>query len=82
MWRPAKAGAMLFKREAMEETGITERFLNMNILAEKYSTAECWKRQENHLFIVYKIYSDIVPVLNYTNPKAVEYFTEKESKKK
>ncbi|MFH0821056.1 MAG: hypothetical protein V1908_04765, partial [Candidatus Peregrinibacteria bacterium] len=37
-------------------------------------------RQENHLFIIFKIFSDAIPVLNYES-ESCRYFTENELKK-
>jgi isopentenyl-diphosphate delta-isomerase len=67
------------KREANEELGLTGEFkyeyvdraiYNRNIIG----------RQENHFFIMYKIYSDAKPILN-NESVSCRYFTEDELRK-
>jgi 8-oxo-dGTP pyrophosphatase MutT (NUDIX family) len=67
------------KREAMEEVGITGDF-KYEYVGRKVFDREVLERRENHLFIVYKIYSDAAPVLNYES-ESCKYFTEKELQK-
>lgn len=64
------------KREAEEELGLTgdykyelagKAILNRNVIG----------RQENHYFIVYKIFSDAEPKLNHES-ESYQYFTEPE----
>jgi len=49
------------KREANDEACLTGDF-KIELLAEKYFNRDVIGRHENHLFIVYKIYSDQEPV--------------------
>lgn len=63
------------KREAAEELGLTDfkykyvgrAIFNRNVLG----------RQENHLFVMYEIYSDAEPILN-DESESCKYFTEEE----
>jgi len=67
------------KREAKEELGLknfkhkfVKRFIfNRFVL----------NRQENHYFILYEIYSDVIPILNHES-ESCRYFTEEEIKEK
>lgn len=50
------------RREAMEEAGIKD--FTFKYLGESVFNREILGRKENHLFVLYEIYSDAAPVLN------------------
>lgn len=68
------------KREAEEELGLTGEFKYEHI-GDVVFNRETRGKKENHLFVVYKIYSDDIPVLNH-EAVAYEYFTEDELRNK
>ncbi len=51
------------KREALEEFGLTHDF-EFKLVGKKIYNREVKGRKENHLFIVYEIRTDAMPVLN------------------
>jgi len=67
------------KREVFEETGITN--FKSKLLGKMPFNRKVLGRQENHLFLVYEIYSDQTPIVN---EESVHFkaFTEKELVKK
>lgn len=67
------------KREAGEEIGLSDDF-KYEYIGRKIFNRKVLERQENHLFVVYKIYSDAEPVLNYES-ESCKYFTEEELRK-
>jgi len=67
------------KREANEELGLSEDF-KFELVGKKIFNRFVVGRQENHLFIVYKIYSDQEPTINEES-ESCKYFTEEEMKK-
>jgi isopentenyl-diphosphate delta-isomerase len=67
------------KREANEELGLTGDF-KIELIGRKIFNRDVIGRHENHLFIVYKIYSDQEPVINEES-ESYKYFTEEEIKK-
>lgn len=52
------------KREAEEELGL-KGDLNYQLIGRKIFNREACGRKENHYFVLYEIYSDEEPVLNY-----------------
>ncbi|PIR68593.1 hypothetical protein COU49_00345 [Candidatus Nomurabacteria bacterium CG10_big_fil_rev_8_21_14_0_10_35_16] len=66
------------KREASEELGLTEDF-KFEYIGQGIFNREVIGRKENHLFILYKIYSDTKPILNHESD-SYKYFTEDELK--
>ncbi len=62
------------KREANEEVGLVGDF-KYEYVGRAVFNRSVIGRQENHLFIMYKIYSDAQPVLN-DESESCEYFTE------
>lgn len=66
------------KREAREELGLTGDYKYEFVSKDIYNR-EVLGRKENHFFIMYKIYSDAVPVLN-NESESFKYFTEQELK--
>lgn len=67
------------KREAAEEVGFTNDF-KYELVGKKIFDRHVIGRHENHLFIIYKIYSDEEPVIN-DESDSYKYFTEDEIKK-
>jgi isopentenyl-diphosphate delta-isomerase len=67
------------KREAHEEIGIAGDF-KYEYVGRKVFDREVLERRENHQFIVYEIYSDAEPVLNYES-ESCKYFTKEELQK-
>ena len=64
------------KRESNEELGLRGDFRYEYVNRAIYNR-RVLERQENHFFIVYKIYSDALPVLNEES-ESYAYFTESE----
>ena len=64
------------KREANEELGL-EGDYKFEFIGKKIFNRSVLGRQENHYFIVYKIYSDAEPILNHES-ESYKYFTEDE----
>jgi len=64
------------KREANEELGLTGDY-KFDYIGRAIFNRHVIGRQENHLFIVYKIYSDAEPVLNHES-ESCRYFTDDE----
>jgi isopentenyl-diphosphate delta-isomerase len=64
------------KREANEELGL-EGDYKFEFVGKKIFNRNVLGRQENHYFIVYKIFSDAVPKLNHES-ESYKYFTEDE----
>jgi isopentenyl-diphosphate Delta-isomerase len=67
------------RREAGEEVGLTGDF-KFEYVGRKIFNRNILGRQENHFYVVYKIFSDHTPVLNYES-ESCKYFTEEELKK-
>ena len=67
------------KREANEELGLTGDY-KIELVGKKIFNRFIIGRHENHLFIVYKIYSDQEPKINEESD-SYKYFTEEEMKK-
>ena len=68
-----------FKRESEEELGITGDF-KYELIGSKVLNRFILGRQENHLFIMYRIFSDHEPILSEED-ESYRYFTEEELKK-
>ncbi|MBP9711562.1 MAG: NUDIX hydrolase [Candidatus Pacebacteria bacterium] len=68
------------KRESEEEIGLTGDF-KYELVGKKVFNRHVLGRQENHLFAVYKIHSNLKPVLNH-EADSWEYLTEEELKSK
>jgi len=66
------------KRESEEEFGLKD--FKYEFVGRAIFNRFVIGRQENHFFIVYKIYSDQTPVINY-EVESYKYFTEEEIKK-
>lgn len=66
------------RREAAEEIGLESDFEYVYV-GEAVFNRHVLNRQENHLFVVYRIHGDIKPVLN-DESDSYEYFTETELK--
>lgn len=66
------------KREAAEETGLIGE-LECKLVGKKIFDRHVIGRHENHLFIVYEIYSDKEPVIN-DESESFKYFTQTELK--
>jgi len=66
------------KREANEELGLTGNY-KYELVGKAIFDRSILGRQENHYFIVYKIYSDAEPKLNHES-ESCRYFTESELK--
>lgn len=66
------------KREASEELGLTGD-LKYEYVGRKIYNRNVLGRQENHFFIMFRIFSDHTPVLNYES-ESCKYFTEDELK--
>ena len=64
------------KRETNEEVGLVGDF-KYKYVGRAVFNREVIERKENHLFIVYKIYSDAQPILN-DESESCKYFTEEE----
>ena len=64
------------KREANEELGLQGDF-KYEYANRAIFNRQVLGRQENHFFIMYKIYSDATPVLNHES-ESYRYFTEQE----
>jgi isopentenyl-diphosphate delta-isomerase len=64
------------KREAQEELGL-EGAYKFELIGKAIFNRSVLGRQENHYFIVYKIYSDAEPKLNHES-ESYKYFTEDE----
>jgi len=64
------------KREAEEEVGLSGEF-KYELIGRAIFNREVIGRKENHQFVMYKIYSDTVPVLNHES-ESYRYFTEQE----
>jgi len=67
------------KREASEELGLTGEF-EYKFVGQAVFNRFVIGRQENHLFIMYKIFSDTKPTINHEY-ESYKYFTEEELKK-
>ena len=67
------------KREALEEMGIAGEYA-IKFAGKAKLNRFVLNRQENHLFLVYKIYSDAAPKLN-EEVASFTYFTEDELKR-
>ncbi len=67
------------KKEVREEAGIMEDF-RYEFIGQKINNRNVLGRQENHLFVMYKIFSDQEPILNHES-ESFTYFTEEELKK-
>ncbi|HYV33614.1 MAG TPA: NUDIX domain-containing protein [Candidatus Limnocylindria bacterium] len=67
------------KREAFEELGLTGDF-KFEYVNRAIFNRSVIGRQENHFFIMYKIYSDAEPVLNEESDSC-QWFTQEELKK-
>ena len=67
------------KREANEELGLTGDY-KIELVGKKIFNRFVIGRHENHLFVVYKIYSDQEPKINEESD-SYKYFTEEELKK-
>src|SRR3989344_6772239 len=65
------------KREAYEEIGLKEDF-KYELIGKNIFNRYTIGRQENHLFIVYKIFSNTEPILNGDEDDRYRYFTEEE----
>ncbi len=63
------------KRETLEELGL--RDFNFRLIGKAIYNRKTRGKQENHLFILYEIYSDHKPELNEESVK-YRYFTEEE----
>jgi 8-oxo-dGTP pyrophosphatase MutT (NUDIX family) len=59
------------KRESMEEVGI-EHF-EYKFIGKKIYNREVIGRKENHVFVLYEIYSDIDPILNDESVEFVKF---------
>ncbi|HEV7423628.1 MAG TPA: NUDIX hydrolase [Candidatus Paceibacterota bacterium] len=68
-----------FKRETLEEIGLQEDF-KYEFVGRKIFNRFVIGRQENHFFIMYKIFSDQEPVLSFED-ESYTYFTKEELKK-
>ena len=66
------------KREAFEELGLTGE-IKFEYVNRAIFNREVIGRKENHLFVMYKIYSDAQPILN-DESDSCKYFTEDELK--
>lgn len=66
------------KREAEEEVGLGGEF-RYELVGKAVYERHVIGRHENHLFVVYKIFSDTAPVLNHES-ESCRYFTEQELK--
>lgn len=66
------------KREAFEELGLQGDF-KYEYVDRAVFNRQVLGRQENHFFILYKIFSDAQPVLN-DESESCEYFTEEQLK--
>ncbi len=66
-------------REAEEEIGLKEDF-KYELAGEDVFNRFVLGRQENHLFVIYKIYSDTKPIINYES-ESYRYFSEEELKR-
>jgi isopentenyl-diphosphate delta-isomerase len=64
------------KRESFEELGL-EGDYKFEFVGKKIFNRNVLGRQENHFFIVFKIYSDVEPILNHES-ESYKYFTEDE----
>lgn len=67
------------QKEAREEIGLTQDF-KYEFVDKKVHYREVLGRKENHLFLVYKIFSDIEPVTN-DEIESCTRFTEEELKR-
>ena len=67
------------KREANEELGLTGDY-KIELVGKKIFNRFVIGRHENHLFVVYKIYSDQKPVINEESD-SYKYFAEEEMKR-
>lgn len=66
------------KREMEEELGL--RDFKYELVGKEIYNRFVIGRQENHIFIMYKSYSDVVPTLSH-EAESYKYFTEEELKK-
>lgn len=66
------------KRESLEEFGLKN--FKYELVGRAMLNRFVIGRQENHFFVVYKIYSDEKPVLNH-EIESIKYFTEEELKR-
>lgn len=64
------------RREADEEIGLRGNF-KCEFVDRAVYNRHVLGRQENHLFVVYKSYSDAQPILNHES-ESCKYFTEDE----
>lgn len=71
-----ESNEVALRRETEEELGITGDF-RFELVGQVVYNRVVRERQENHLFVVYQIYSDAVPVLNEESTE-FRYFTEEE----
>jgi isopentenyl-diphosphate Delta-isomerase len=67
------------KREAEEEMGFTGEY-KYQYVDRKIYNRHVLGRQENHMFVMYKIFTDMKPTLNEESESHI-YFTENEFKK-
>jgi isopentenyl-diphosphate delta-isomerase len=67
------------KREANEELGLSDNF-KFEFVGKKIFNRFVMGRQENHFFMVFKIFSDADPIINHES-ESFKYFTEEELKK-
>lgn len=66
------------RREASEELGLAEGF-RFEFVGRAVFNRHVLGRQENHFFILFRIFSDAEPVLNHES-ESCQYFTEDELK--
>ncbi len=66
------------KREAEEEIGLRAEFKH-EFVGRAVLNRQVIGRQENHLFIMFKISSDVVPIINHES-ESYRYFPEEELK--
>lgn len=70
---------LALRREVEEEIGLSGDY-KYEYIGKTIYNRHVIGRHENHYFIVYKIYSDHIPVLNH-ECESYKYFTEEELKK-
>lgn len=66
------------EREAFEELGLKD--LEYKLIGKAIFNRRVLRRRENHYFILYEIYSNQQPLINYES-ESYKYFTEEELKK-
>lgn len=64
------------KREAEEEVGLTGNFA-FEFVGRAVFDRHVIGRHENHMFVIFKIFSDVQPILNHES-ESYRYFTERE----